>query len=169
MIDFTLYALILLLSLLGVALNILSLPGNWLIPLLALAFSWYTHWRHPTPTILGLIVLFLAAAELIELAGSLIGAKTFGASKSATWAALAGAIVGALLGSIFFPPLGGLIGAVLGAVLAAWLTELLKKRPHKQALKSALGAALGRATGLVVKITFGAGAWLLLAFTAWPR
>jgi uncharacterized protein YqgC (DUF456 family) len=169
MLDFPLYALLLLLSLLGIALNVLSLPGNWLIPLLALAVSWRTHWLHPTPPILLLLVGILAGAELIELAGSVIGAKTFGASKSATWAALAGAILGAILGSLLAPPLGGLIGAILGAFIAAWLTELIKKRPHKQALKSALGAALGRATGLVVKITFGLLAWLILAVAAWPH
>ncbi|HUO08690.1 MAG TPA: DUF456 domain-containing protein [Phycisphaerae bacterium] len=168
MLDLTLYTLVLLLSLAGILLNILSLPGNWLIPLLALGLSWRTNWHHPTPAILAAIVAVLTLAELIELAGSLLGAKTFGASKSATWAAIAGAITGALIGSPL-ALLGGIVGAILGAFLAAWLTELIKQRPHKQALKSALGAALGRATGLFIKISFGLATWLALALFAWPR
>ena len=168
MLNFTLYALMLLISLLGIALNILSLPGNWLIPLFALFFSWHTHWLRPTPGVLAIIVAILTIAELTELAGSLIGAKTFGASKAATWAAIAGTIIGALIGAPL-ALLGGLIGAILGAFLAAWLVELIKKRPHKQALKSAVGAALGRATGLAIKLTFGLLTWLTLAITAWPR
>ena len=170
MLDIFLSILLLLISLAAIALNVVSLPGNWLILAAALAMSIYHGGHRPHWTILVAILVVLLAAELLEFLSGMIGARKFGASKSAAWAAIGGAIFGGLVG---IPPLtlvtlgiDHLVAAVAGAFLAAWTVELLKKRPLKQASLAALGAALGRGTGLVAKIGAGILAWVILLL-AW--
>ncbi|HVX83910.1 MAG TPA: DUF456 domain-containing protein, partial [Phycisphaerae bacterium] len=166
--HYLLYALLMLLSLAAIALNIFSIPGNWIMALAALLVSWLSGWTAPHPVIFLLILIVLLAAEAIELAGSMLGAKKFGASKSATWAAVFGAIAGAIIG-VPVPIIGPVLGALLGAFFAAWLTELMHNRPLKDASWAALGAALGRGFGLVAKIGCGLIIWITLAFAAFPR
>lgn len=170
MVPIAVYVLLLILSLAAVGLNIMSMPGNWLMLVMAVLFSWWRGWGHPSLWVLALMLFVLLAGEVIELLGSVVGARKFGASKAATWAALGGAIVGALCGFMIpIPVLGNIIGAILGAFLAAWIVELIKERPFKAATWAALGAALGRATGLVVKICCGLLVWLMLVWFAYPR
>ncbi len=118
------------------------------------------------------MLFVLLIAEGLEFLGGLIGARAFGASRAAAWAAIAGAIIGGLIGipPVTFVMLGTdhLIGAVIGAFLAALLMEFLLKRPVKEAFWGALGAALGRGAGLVTKIGGGLLVWAMLAVAAWP-
>lgn len=164
---YVLYALLLLISLGAIGLNIFSLPGNWVMAVLAVVVSWVSAWKAPPPGWLVLIVLVLVIAEAVEFAGSLVGARTFGASKSATWAAMFGAIAGALIG-VPVPLIGSVIGALVGAFFAAWVVELMQERPLKAASWAALGATLGRGFGLVAKIACGLLVWVVLAVMAWP-
>lgn len=163
-----LYLLLLAFSLAAVALNIFSIPGNWLMAVAALVVSWLSGWKAPHPGVWFLLVAVLLVAEGIELAGSVVGAKKFGASKAATWAAMAGAIFGALVGIPIFL-IGSVLGALVGAFFAAWMVELLKDRPLREASWAALGAALGRGIGLVAKIGCGLAVWIALAIAAFPR
>src|SRR5262249_6414023 len=117
-VDILLYALLLLISLAGVALNILSLPGNWLMLAAALAWSWFHNWGTPTWYILLFMLIALLIAEALEFLGSVIGARKFGASRTAAGFSIVGAFVGALLGFLIpIPIIGNLIGAILGAFL----------------------------------------------------
>ncbi len=169
-IHLVLYALLLLICLAAVALNLLSLPGNWVMWVLVAMWSGLHAWQQPHWLVLSLMVVVLLMAEAMELLGSMVGARKFGASKTASWAAIAGAMVGALAGT-FIPILliGNLIGAIAGAFLAAWVVELLKKRPVDLATKAALGAALGRGVGIVAKIGGGMIVWACVAWFAFPR
>jgi uncharacterized protein YqgC (DUF456 family) len=166
-VDILFYLVLLVGSLGAIALNIFSLPGNWLMLLGALLWSWGHGWNAPTPKILVAMLLLLLAAEVIEFLGGVLGARKFGASKTAAWAAIAGAMVGALVGTPV-PYIGNLVGAVVGAFLAAWVVELLKRRPMDVATKAAIGAALGRGVGIFAKLGGGLTVWLLLAFAGFP-
>jgi uncharacterized protein YqgC (DUF456 family) len=168
-VPYLLYALLILLSLAAVALNIISLPGNWLMLLCAVLVSWSSKWTAPSLVFLAIMLTVLLMGEVIETLGSLVGAKKFGASTMAAWAAIAGGLVGGLLGFLIpIPLVGNIIGAILGAFLAAWIVELLKQKPVKTATWAAVGAALGRATGMGAKIACGLAVWFLLIFTAFP-
>jgi uncharacterized protein YqgC (DUF456 family) len=170
MLPLTLYALLLLLSLAAILLNIVSLPGNWIMFLLAIGWSWYNAWARPPLWFLPLMMAVLLGAEALEFLGGMIGARKFGASKLAAWAAIAGAMIGAVLGLyIPIPLIGSLIGAVIGAFVAALVVELLKDRPMRQAAKAALGAALGRGVGIFVKLAAGFLVWVFLALTGIPK
>jgi uncharacterized protein len=170
MLDIVLSIVLLVIALAAVSLNVVSLPGNWVILAAGLAMSIYHGGRQPNWVALVAILVVLLAAELIEFLSGMIGARKFGASKTAAWAAIGGAIVGGLVG---VPPItlitlgiDHLFAAVAGAFLAAWIVELMKQRPMKQALLAALGAALGRGTGLAAKIGAGILAWVVLLL-AW--
>jgi len=169
MLPFVVYFLVMLLSLVGVALNLLSLPGNWIMFVAALVLSACQGWESPSVSILLLMLMLLLIGEVIETLGSVVGAKKFGASTAAAWSALAGAIVGGIVGSFFLPPIGSLIGVIVGAFLAAFVVELLRQKPLPHATLAAIGAAFGRIVGIVVKVAFGMAAWLVLLFSAWPR
>jgi len=170
MLDITLSILLLVIALASVSLNVVSLPGNWVILATGLAMSIYHGGRQPHWAILVVILLVLLVAEALEFLSGMVGARQFGACKAAAWAAIAGAIIGGLVG---IPPItivtlgiDHLVAAIAGAYLAAWIVELLKKRSVKEASLAALGAALGRGAGLVVKVGAGILAWLILLL-AW--
>jgi len=167
--PYMLYALLLILSLAAVALNIISIPGNWIMLLCALLVSWYSHWTAPSLIILAIMLIVLLFGELIEMMGSLVGAKKFGASTLAAWAAIAGGLVGGLLGFMIpIPLIGNIIGALLGAFLAAWCVELIRQKPFKAATRAAVGAALGRAVGMSTKVGCGLVVWFALIYFAFP-
>jgi uncharacterized protein len=170
--DTLFYLTAILFSLAAIVLNVVSLPGNWVILLAAAALSLYHRGHNPHWVFLLVILVILLAAEAVEFLGGMIGAKTFGASRTASWAAIFGAMLGGLIG---IPPLtlmmlgtDHILMAVAGAFLAAWVVELLKKKTMQASLKAAVGAALGRGAGMVTKIGGGLAAWLVLAITAQP-
>lgn len=170
MFDVALSILALLVALCAVLLNIVSLPGNWLILATAIGMCLAHGGHQPHWGVLPLMLLVLLAAEVIEFLSGMIGARKFGASKTAAWAALAGAMLGGIVG---FPPVTALmlgidhlVAAVLGAFVAAWIVELIKRKPLKDASLAALGAALGRGTGIITKIAAGLLAWFILLL-AW--
>jgi uncharacterized protein YqgC (DUF456 family) len=170
--ELLLYILLLAISLPAIALNVLSLPGNWLMFLAAVGVSLANGWHHPHWFILLVILVMLLIAEGVEFFGGMIGARKFGASRLASWAAIAGAMVGGLIG---IPPITAamlgmdhLLGAVAGAFIAAWVVEVLRQKPLKEASRAALGAALGRGAGIVTKIGGGLMVWLVLAVFAFP-
>ena len=171
-IDLLLYLLVLLISLAGVALNVASLPGNWVMFLAALGLSAWHGWQKPHWMGLLLILVILLLAEVLEFVGGMIGARKFGASKSASWAAIGGALVGGIIG---IPPItvavlgiDHIVCAILGAFIAAWIVELLWQRPMGEATKAATGAALGRGMGILSKIGGGLLVWICLAILAFP-
>ncbi|HEY4329894.1 MAG TPA: DUF456 family protein [Phycisphaerae bacterium] len=158
--------LVLAISLAAISLNVISLPGNWIILILAAGLSLLHKGTHPHWAVLILILVILLLAELAEFLSGMIGTKKFGGSTAASYAAIGGAVLGGLIG---IPPLTAvtlgidhLFAAIAGAFLAAWIVELIKQKPMKEASLAALGAALGRGAGMVTKIGAGLLAWMIL-------
>jgi uncharacterized protein len=170
MLDIVLSIILLVIALAAVSLNVVSLPGNWVILAAGLAMSIYHGGHQPNWVVLVAILVVLLGAELIEFLSGMVGARKFGASKAAAWAAIAGAVIGGLVGvppiTLMMLGVDHLFAAVAGAFLAAWMVELLRQRPMKEASLAALGAALGRGTGLAAKIGAGVLAWVILLL-AW--
>ena len=171
MLDVTLYLVAMVISLMSIVLNVVSLPGNWVILVAALALTIGHHGHHPHWAFLIVIFMVLFVAEGIEFLSGLAGTKIFGGSKPAAWAAIGGAMMGGIIG---FPPLTAamfgidhIVMAIFGAFVCAWVVELIRERPMKEALMAALGAALGRGAGLVTKIVAGVIAWVILGIAYW--
>lgn len=159
---------------LGVVLQMVTLPGTWVIVAVALLyqggaaivgaplpFNWW---------VLGSAVLMAILAEIIETATGAAGAAMGGARRRGALGALVGSLLGALFGLIglaFIPVIGALIGAVAGAGLGAFIGEMsYGDKVAKEAVAPAAGAALGRVAGVAGKIAIAAAMWLMLAIDA---
>jgi uncharacterized protein YqgC (DUF456 family) len=163
------YVLIVIISIIGLFLNLLGLPGLWLI-VASLGIYWlltrdygYVGW----PSLITLVVLGLLA-EILEFLAGAAGSKAAGGRKRG----MMGAVVGALVGGIAFsfvpiPVVATIVGAVLGAFVGAALMELTD-RDFRHAMRVGYGAAKGRLMGIVVKTAIGVVMLLVLMFAAIP-
>ncbi len=112
------YVVLVALLLTGLVLNIVGLPGLWVMVASALIYAWvtgfgvYLGWQ-------GLLVLTLLAtlAEILEFLAGSTGAKKAGGSKRG----MAGAIIGGILGAIFFSIPVPIIGTIIGACVGTFL------------------------------------------------
>ena len=151
-------------ALVGTALNLLGLFGNWII-LLAVGAAWMlTGFEHFGWVGLLAMVGIAVLGEILEAALASVGAAKFGGGKGAAMASLVGCIVGAVVGTPWMPIVGTLIGACLGAFAAAALYEYLQmEKDMRQALWTGTGAALGKIAGFFAK-TFLGFAMLMVAW-----
>jgi uncharacterized protein len=142
----------------GLALDMVGLFGNWII-LGAAVIAWLvTGFTHFGVWSLVFMAGFAVLGEVLETAFAGYGAKKFGGSKGSIVAALVGCILGAIAGTplIPIPLIGSLIGACLGAFSGAALYEYIKmEKKAGEAMWTGLGAALGKVGGLFAKLFCG--------------
>lgn len=147
--TYLLWALAGILVLVGLAGTILpALPGVPFVFGGLLIVAWLGDFQRigwPTLTILAVLT---AAAVLVDLLATLMGAKRVGASKLA----LLGAAIGSIVG-IFF----GLVGIFIFPFIGAVIGELIARKEMGQAAKVGVATWLG--------LLFGALAKLALALT----
>lgn len=132
---------------------LLTLPGTWLMVLMAMLlnltmdtnpFSWWT---------IGIAIVLAGLGELLELLAGGAGAKAKGASKRAIVASVAGGIVGAILGTAILPIIGTIVGSALGAGVGAIVFEftIADRRDVKHLRGIGTGAFTGRLLATVLK------------------
>jgi len=164
--HWTAVSLLLLGSLAGIVLTVVTLPGTWLSVAIAAGVAW---WR---PELLswytvGSVLALAAVGEIIEFGASAAGAAKGGASKRGAAGALVGSLVGALVGAPFFFPLGSIVGGVVGAWGGAVLAERgMANRTWRQATRAGTGAAAGRLLATVLKSAVAGIIALVLGFAA---
>ncbi len=163
------YLLLLIVSITGLFLNILGLPGLWLIVGATAAYAWITGWELYVgwPSIMTLIILGLAA-EVLEFAAGAAGSKAAGGRIRG----MIGAVVGAVIGGIFLsfvpvPVVSTIVGACAGAFLGASIMEYWDRDIH-HAMRVGVGAAKGRFAGIVVKSAIGIAMVLVVLVAAIP-
>lgn len=169
--DWVYYLLLLLLGVTGLFLNILGLPGLWLIVGSAGIYAFVTGFEHLG--LWGFITLFLLAvlAEILETALGGVAAKKAGGSKRGMIGAIVGGLVGGIAGTplIPIPIVGTIIGACVGSFVGAFAVELFwLKRSAQDSLKIGTGAAAGRFLGIVAKSAIGIVMILITAIWALP-
>ncbi|MEZ6044659.1 MAG: DUF456 domain-containing protein [Planctomycetaceae bacterium] len=148
-------------------LNMLAMPGNWLIIVCAAFFIWL----YPYPgtegeglewwMVIGLVVIAVLG-ELIEFAAGAVGAAKQGASRRAMVLAVIGTMIGSLLGAgagvpipVVGPVIGALGGGALGAFAGAWVGETWKGKTAQESLNVSKGAMVGRILGTLGKLLCG--------------
>lgn len=163
--------IVLICSLIGVALTLLTLPGMWFMLLIAIIakvvspdiFAWW---------VVIVAALFVLSAEIAEIASSAVGAKAGGATKQGITGALIGGILGAIAGSVFIPiPIvGTILGSVIGAAALATIMERNgAQRTWKESGKAGAGAAAGRVAATFIKVGLAISMGLVLTVAAfWP-
>jgi uncharacterized protein len=155
-------------------LNLVMLPGNWIIVGGAALFAWLlplTDDRGITWVVVAALALLAVAGEVIEFAAGAAGAAKQGASRRAIVLAMVGAIVGSITGlsiGLPVPILGSLVmaifGGAAGAFAGAYLGEAWKGRDEPARTAAGRGAFFGRIWGTVGKFAVGA---IMLAVVAW--
>ena len=148
-------------AIVGVLLTAVTLPGIWMMLLVALLcqiwqptlYSWWT---------LGAVALISVGAEIAEGLSSAAGSARSGGSKQGVIGSIIGSIVGLIAGTIllaFIPLIGSIIGAIIGAGLGAVIAERgLARRTWGESFRSGRGAAVGRALSTVIKTGFAIAA-----------
>ena len=139
----------------AVALNILSLPGNWIAIALLALWAWLAPGADINAVFFIMLIILAAVGELLEFLLQSRLAKRSGSSSKGNWAGLLGAILGAILGASFLFGLGALPGALIGAYAGCLIIEMITGRPFAEARRSAWGAMTGKFAGLILKITLG--------------
>ena len=163
------YLLLLALLLTGWFINILGLPGLWLMVgaygLYGLVTGWgiYVGWQSMT-----ILLLLAISAEAVEFFAGAAGAASAGGRKRG----LIGAIVGGFLGAIFLsvipiPIVAQVIGACLGTFIGAAVMEFTDK-DIAHSFRVGIGAAKGRFWGIVSKLAFGFAMFLVAALAGLP-
>lgn len=153
-------------------LNLLALPGNWLMVISTLLVA-VVNWKagmFSQPTLV-VIVLLAILAEVAELLAGAVGAKKAGGTRRGATGALFGGMIGGLVGTFVIPVpvIGSLLGICVGACAGALVLELMGGRQFLAAMRSGVGAGMGSLAGTVLKFLIGAAIWAIVAIAAfWP-
>jgi len=151
-----LYVLAGLLVLVGLAGILLpALPGVPLIFAGMLLAAWTGGFAKISVFTVVVLGVLTAIAVIADVLATLLGAKKFGASKTA----IVGAGIGALAG-LFFGPVGLIAGPFLGALVG----EMLSGSHWQQATHAGFGATLGFLLGTLAKIAISFAMLGLFAF-----
>jgi uncharacterized protein len=164
------YILLLILMLTGLFLNILGLPGLWLIVLSYIVYAWVTGWNIYVGLASIVVLLLLAlGAELVEFLAGAAGSHAAGGRKRGMLGAIVGGIIGGIVGTgvIPIPIVGTIVGACAGAFIGAFALEYADKDAD-HAMRVGIGAAKGRFWGIVWKSAFGILMFLVAAFSGLP-
>ena len=157
-------------SVLAVGLTLISLPGTWLLLLVAVLCWWLVPGLDNWWWLAGAGALALLG-EAVEFFASVAGAKVGGSGKHGAWGAFIGGLVGAILGTmaIPIPVLGTIIGGVVGAgVLATLFEREGGKKTWRDSSKAGTGAAVGKLASTVLKSAVaGVMGVLLVAGGVW--
>lgn len=115
--------------------------------------------------VLGIIVLLMVFALLLDYLASMYGAKKLGATRNG----IIGCVVGGIVGLIIFNIPGALIGPFVGALVF----ELLGGKDWKTSSKAGLGATLGLLGGAVGKVACSIAMFGLFTvnvfYNMWPE
>ena len=125
-----------------------GIPGLVFIMAGILVYGWHVGFEVLGYNFLITMILLTIIGTVIDILGSILGAKKYGASKLSILAMVIGLIFGLMtLG----PP-----GLIIGPVVAVIFTEMLiSKRSFQDALKVTLGIVLGFLSGIAVRFIIG--------------
>lgn len=151
-----LYLVLAAILLAGLALTLMTLPGLWLMVASAAGYALLTHFQYIGWKTLGVLLIWAAVAEVVEITSSGAGAKKAGGGRAGLWGALIGGIVGGIwLSFIPIPVISTLVGVCIGTFFGAMVGEFAFGRHIGHSAWIGLGAAKGRLVGTFVKLGFG--------------
>lgn len=162
------YLLLLVLIVAGLFINILGLPGLWLIVLGVIGYAWGTGFEYIGWWTIGIVIVLGLLAELVEFFAGAAGSAQAGGSKRGMAGAIIGGIVGGIVGTPILPIVGTIIGSIIGCALGAYLIETSIGKGHTESMNISIGAAKGRAVGLIAKTAFGITMGLIAAIVGLP-
>lgn len=170
-IYYSVVALLMVSNLSGFLMNLVALPGNWLIFGGTALFCWLAHSDQHSVSwyVVGLLLLLAIGGELLEFLAGSAGAARSGASRRAMALSIVGSIIGSLAGAFIGIPIpivgsavAALIGGAVGAATGAAIGEDWKGRDLEGTIQVSAAAFWGRMLGTVGKVIVG-GIMLVIA------
>jgi len=149
-INVIIYILLGIISLAGLVLTVINLPGIWLIFGASLVAGIMDKFQHLTPIILVVLFLLCLASTFADNIAAALGAKKFGGTG---WG-MAGAVIGGIVGMF----IGGIWGIFLGPLVGAVLFEMLfAKKDMTTSLKAGWGTFIGILISMILKLGLSVG------------
>jgi len=179
--EITLLVLLSLTAIVAWAMNVLGMPGNWLVVALGVATYFLSSSEksiHVGLVALGIMVAAALIGEALEFVAGALGASRLGASKRSSALAIVGAMTGALVGLfagsiIPIPIVGQVLGSLLfgsvGAATGAIGGERWAGKNWDESLQVGHAAFWGRLFGTVGKVVCGTLACAIFLFSIWTR
>lgn len=169
-------AVLTVLNFFGVALNLLSIPGNWLIVVLTALFAFLVHSSAVDGIswwVVGTLVVLAAVGELTETLTTSASAARRGASRRGMLGALVGSLAGSILGAIIGLPvpiagsaIAAMAGGALGAFGGAVLAETSLGRHSGESISVGWAAFWGKIFGTIGKVIIGIVMFVVATFDA---
>ncbi len=144
MLDIVIYTIFGLLSLSGIILTILDMPGIWLIYLATVILAVVTGFEVITPLLLIILFFVSVLSTFIDNIVVALGAKKMGGSKWGMLGAILGGIIGLMVGNILGLFLGPLIGATIFEYMFA-------HKDLNQSFKAGVGSFIGVFVSIFLK------------------
>ena len=170
-------AVILLLVLNGVsvALNLLMLPGNWIMVASLCLFLLIAGNPDTGPDWVTLLIVttLAAAGEIIELFAGSAKAARAGATRRSILISLVASFVLSIAGTFVVPipiagtALGAIGGAAVGAFAGAWIGEMWGGSKPDQRVRISQAAMSGRLLGMMIKLAIGAAIFVTQLVSFW--
>ena len=146
-------------------LNLIGLPGNWLIVILSLLWMIFGPEQYEITWVTIAILIGLAVlGEAIEFGTSVLGTKKMGGSSRGATLSVIGSAIGGIAGAILglpipIPLVGSLIGSLffasLGAFIGAFIGEKWIGKSNPDSVKISTAAFIGRLFGTLGKLIVG--------------
>lgn len=162
------YVVLLVLMVCGLAVQLMGLPGLWVMFASALAYAWWTDGVYlgwPGLITIGALALL---GELIEFLAGAGGAKHAGGSKRSMVFGVIGGIIGGIVLSIPLLFVGTIIGVCIGAFAGATLAQMTVAQDVEHSTRVGFGAAKGTLIGILSKLTVGCVIFAVTAIIALP-
>ncbi len=133
-------------------LQLLGLPGTWLLVGDAFLLRWLMGPDHISYRTVIILLIMALLAEVLEFMSAVQAPSTGPPVRGTAVAAIAGAFAGGLFGAPVLFGLGAIPGMVLGAWLAVFAVSLTGGATVSTASSAALGAMTGRLKGTALKL-----------------
>lgn len=124
-----------------------ALPGLILVLLGIILYGWHIGFEVLGYSFLATMVLLTLVGTFVDILGSMVGAKKYGASKLSMLSMLIGLGFGLLT--------IGLPGIIIGPIAAVIFTEVFKGKSFNEAFKVTLGIILGFLSGIAFRFIIG--------------
>lgn len=152
------WSLVVVLSLAGVLVSLMSFTGAWLISLAAVLLIVLRPDGEPGWWVAGSFLAVSTGLEIFDFFAGNWGVSRRGGSAAAGWAALGGGLVGMVLGAwIPVPVLGSLIGLLAGSFVCAYAVERRRLDHVGQAAHIARGVVWARLLVMMTKTVAALG------------
>mgnify|MGYP003795171551 CR=1 FL=1 len=150
MLEIIIYILLALVSLTGLVLVAINLPGIWLIYISTVVLAIMDKFENLTPLVLVILFLLCLLSTLSDNIATALGAKKMGGSG---WG-IAGAIIGGLIGMLA----GGIAGMFLGPLFGATIFEIIFAHKNAtQGVKAGFGTFIGIIFSIIFKFSLSVG------------